>query len=78
MTSGHAAPGAHSPAMERHYSIQEISALWNISEDTARRMFENEPGVMQVGQSRKRKAYRTFRVPESVLERVHRRCSFTG
>lgn len=68
-------------AMERHYSIQEIAELWNISEDTARRMFENEPGVVQVGQARmngKRRAYRTFRVPESVLERVHRRCSFTG
>jgi hypothetical protein len=69
------------PALERHYSIQEIASLWRVSPDTARRLFEDEPGVIEVGQqrrARKRKSYRTLRVPQSVVERVHHRCSFTG
>jgi hypothetical protein len=70
-----------SPALERHYSVQEIAALWQVSEDTARRLFQNEPGVIEVGQRKqqlRRRSYRTFRVPQSVLERVHRRCSLVS
>jgi hypothetical protein len=65
-------------ATERHYSIQEIASLWNISEDGARRLFQDEPGVIELGQNKQRagrRSYRTIRIPESVLERVHRRRS---
>lgn len=60
---------------ERHYSVKEVAALWSISPDAARRIFQNEPGVLALGDqsSPHRRRYTTLRIPESILERVHRR-----
>ena len=60
---------------ERHYSVAELGKLWNLSEKTIRRMFENEPGVLRWGKSeaRLRRGYITLRIPESVASHVHRR-----
>jgi hypothetical protein len=30
---------------ERHYTVTQISELWNLSPDVIRRLFESEPGV---------------------------------
>ena len=62
-------------AFEKHYSIEEIAMVWNLSVDSVRRLFEREPGVLVVGGAQKRgkRRYRTLRIPESVVERVHRR-----
>ena len=68
------------PALERHYSVIEVAKLWGLSENTIRRMFTGEPGVVEWGseESRFKRAYRTMRIPESVLQRVHRRHAQTG
>jgi hypothetical protein len=60
---------------EKHYSIQDISVLWGLSEKTVRRLFENERGVIELAnaETRFKRAYVTRRVPESVLLRVHRK-----
>ncbi len=61
---------------ERHYSVAEIAALWNLSPDKVRRLFESEPGVLIVGDVQPRygrRRHRTLRIPESVAERVYRR-----
>jgi len=65
----------HDTANEKHYSIIEVSKLWGLSQKTVRRIFENEPGVIVWGrpETRRKRGYRTIRVPESVLLRVHRR-----
>jgi len=65
---------------ERHYSVADLAMLWNLSEKTIRRMFENEPGVLQWGnlESRFKRAYTTLRIPESVALRVHRRLRIAG
>lgn len=34
---------------ERHYSVNELSALWNLSKQTIRRLFQDEPGVVLFG-----------------------------
>jgi hypothetical protein len=62
-------------SLEKHYSVIEISKLWGLSENTIRRMFTGEPGVIEWGseEGRFKRAYKTMRVPESVLHRVHRR-----
>jgi hypothetical protein len=60
---------------ERHYSVAEIAAMWNLSKDAVRRLFQNEPGVLILGGhsgSRKRR-YTTLRVPQSTIEKVHRK-----
>jgi hypothetical protein len=58
---------------ERHYSPTELGEQWNLSVDTVRRMFEQEPGVLvfenPVRSSSRR--FRTLRIPESVAERVY-------
>jgi len=60
---------------EKHYSVIEISKLWALSQKTVRRIVEREPGVIQWGstETRHKRGYRTLRVPETVLLRVHRK-----
>ena len=50
--------------------------MWNLSRDTIARLFRDEPGVLKVGRAestRRRRCRLTLRIPQSVLERVHRR-----
>jgi hypothetical protein len=63
------------PALEQHYSIAEVAKMWALSEKTVRRMFEDEDGVLNWGgpETRRKRGYRTLRIPESVLHRVHRK-----
>jgi hypothetical protein len=65
---------------EKHYSPVELAELWNLSTDTVRRMFENEPDVLvfenPVRSSERR--FRTLRIPESVAERAYSRFSNCG
>lgn len=61
--------------LEKHYSPEDVSSMWGISPRTVRRLFANEPGIIELGQSdsMKKRRYLTIRIPESVLMRVHRR-----
>jgi hypothetical protein len=63
------------PALEKHYSVGELAKSWGLSANTIRRIFENESGVLEWGteESRFRRGYKTLRIPESVMLRVHRR-----
>lgn len=63
--------------IERHYAVTEIAEMWNLSPDKVREIFEDEPGVLVIGERnpRRKRRYVTLRVPQSVLERVHRRLS---
>ena len=64
---------------ERHLSVDELSELWNLSDDFIRRLFLHEPGVVVFFHHRPgRRVYRTLRIPESVALRVHRRMSALG
>ncbi len=65
---------------ERHYTLAELAQLWGLSEKTIRRIFSEEPGVVKWGhdEGRLKRAYVTLRVPESVVERVHRRLRQTA
>ena len=60
--------------IERHYAVAEIAEIWNLSADKVRELFENEPGVLVIGERspRHKRRYVTLRIPQSVLERVHR------
>jgi transcriptional regulator GlxA family with amidase domain len=63
-----------SATFERHYTVAEVAEMWNLSKDAVRRLFQNEPGVVVLtkpirGSKRK---YRTLRLPQAVVERVHR------
>lgn len=62
-------------AREKHYSVIEIAKLWALSEKTVRKIFEREPCVIHWSTEEKlhKRGYRTIRVPETVLHRVHRK-----
>ena len=62
---------------ERHYAVAEIAALWNLSADKVRELFEQEPGVLVIGDRnpRGKGRYRTLRIPQTVVDRVHTRLS---
>ena len=65
-----------SPApAERHYAPAEVAALWNLNVETIRRLFQDEPGVIKLQAPIRtgRRQYRTIRIPQTVLERVHQR-----
>lgn len=59
----------------RHYTVAEIAEMWHLSDDAVRKLFESEPGVLSIGESRsgRKRRYVTLRIPEDVAERVHRR-----
>ncbi len=63
--------------IERHYAVTEIAEMWNLSADKVREIFEDEPGVLVIGDRspRRKRRYVTLRIPQSVLQRVHRRLS---
>ena len=72
-------PNEHDAALvaERHYTPKQLADTWGLSAETIRELFEAEPGVLVIGTNgaRMKRRYRTFRIPESVAVRVHRRLS---
>jgi len=62
---------------ERHYAVIEIAEMWHLSPDKVREIFEREPGVLVIGDAnpRHKRRYRTLRIPQSVITRVHTRLS---
>jgi hypothetical protein len=60
-------------ALEKHFRIREIAALWHLSQDKVRAIFDDVPGVLRIGapESRHKRKYWTLLIPQSVVERVH-------
>ena len=63
------------PGGEKHYKVSELSRLWFFSENTIRRLFAKEPGVVKLvhSQTRLKRSYTSMRIPERIAQRVHRR-----
>lgn len=61
------------------FTLAEVAERLKINDDTVRRMFINEPGVIVICFPRRgRRLYRTLRIPERVLERVIARFTTEG
>jgi hypothetical protein len=63
------------PACERHYTVNEIAELWQLSRDIVTRIFSQEQGVVKIARpgNRYKRSHTTLRIPESILSRVHQR-----
>ena len=64
--------------IEKHYTIAELSEVLSISLERTRQLVMDEPGVLKFApESKKGKpARRTmYRIPESVVQRILRRCA---
>jgi hypothetical protein len=67
------APGAFA---EKHYAPAELGELWNVSTDTVRRMFYDQPGVKFFGEVKPgTRRHLTMRIPASVAEAVYKSLS---
>ena len=69
-------PSSLGRAFERHYAPKEVARLWHKDEDTIRRVFGDEPGVLRFPSMNRRKGtrhYVSLTIPESVVIRVHER-----
>jgi hypothetical protein len=67
-------------ATEQHFSVQEVAQMWNLSEDSVRRLFADEPGVLQISmprlqKNRRHKPHVRLSIPLSVLTRLHQKWS---
>ena len=63
-------------SLEPHYSVQVLAELWRLDESTIRRIFEGAPGVLRLGNDKRRsgkREYFTLRIPASVAEREYQR-----
>lgn len=68
-------------ALEKHYTVKEIVAMWHWGKDRVIRAFENEPDVMRDGHEEimargrrpHKRRYFTYSIPESAVIRVHNR-----
>ena len=56
-------------------TVEMVAVEWNVSRDTVRRLFKDEPGVMVIEsrRSRYRRRYRVLRIPPHVRDRVRAR-----
>lgn len=68
---------AESPAS--YLTVAEVAGRLKVHEETVRRLFEDEPGVLVLCRPRKgRRHYRTLRIPEPVFSRVVTRFTRVG
>jgi hypothetical protein len=60
---------------QENFSVAQVASLWELSPDTIRRLFENEPGVLLKGdknpQGQRRRVM--LRIPREVMNRVKRK-----
>lgn len=59
---------------EKHYTPKELGEIWQLDESTVRRMFQDEPDVLKIGQTgrRQKRDYVTLRIPASTAARFYR------
>lgn len=62
---------------QEFFTVAQIASMWQLSTDTIQRIFQDEPGVLPLGEKNprgKRKRI-TLRIPRTVMERVKKRRS---
>jgi hypothetical protein len=63
---------------EQFRRVAEVAEMLGVSKDTVRRLFSNEPGVIDLGPrqaARGKRRYRVLRIPSAVVARFLERRS---
>jgi hypothetical protein len=63
--------GSSGYRIDRQYTIKELATALNIGVEKARQLVKDEPGVLKLTNNKRM----MYRVPESVVKRIIRRCS---
>ena len=64
---------------EQHFLPADLAKVWGLSPSKVRRMFEEEPGVLRIGEPSRRvgralkRSYYSMRIPERVAQKVYSR-----
>jgi hypothetical protein len=69
------------PFVVPHFTVQELAKLWGLADNTVRRIFEREPGVIAIGRAipaRGKHGRVMLRIPQPVAERVWKRLQLPG
>lgn len=61
------------PVLDKHFEVGTLARMWNLSDDTIRRMFRDEPGVIKWVRHGGKRPYVILRIPQPVAERVYNR-----
>ncbi len=59
---------------ERLFTPKELADLWQLSVQSVRRLFQDRPGVLKIGDSnpRGKRGYTTLRIPGAIVAQVFR------
>lgn len=63
---------------EKFRTVAEVAEMLGVSRDTVRRLFANEPGVIDLGRreaTRGKRHYRLLRIPSAIVARFLERRS---
>lgn len=64
---------------QRHLTVADMAKILRVSTDTARRIFNNKPGVIVIQKRRRgKRTYKTLRIPESVALQVYQELLMIG
>jgi hypothetical protein len=65
------------PTIEKHYTINDLCVLLSMSFERVRQLVMNEPGVLVLlpNAPSRHRTRRMYRIPESVVQRILRRCA---
>ena len=69
------------PRGDQYFTVEEIAGRLAFSTSKVRRLFENEAGVLKIGNPSRRLAgklkrrYYTLRIPQSAYDRIIKRCT---
>jgi hypothetical protein len=68
-------PDDYTSPFGRVFTPKELSVLWQLSENSIRRLFQDEPGIFTLGRtnSKGKRTYCTLRIPEHVALMVWRK-----
>ncbi len=64
-------------ALEKHYSVKQVAAMWGLSDKTVRNIFRDMPGVLKISaprllaRERKHDPHVRLSIPESLVLRAH-------
>ncbi|MGA9559358.1 MAG: helix-turn-helix domain-containing protein [Terriglobales bacterium] len=66
--------------MKPTYTVNEVAAILGMSRRTVIRIFEGEPGVLELTrpEAMHKRRYRSLRIPRAVIDRVLARLSRNG
>lgn len=63
--------------LEKHYTINDLCGILSMSFERARQLVKDEPGVLRFAAERStgRRTRTMYRIPETVVQRILRRCA---